>query len=634
MINEKSVIQPFLSEEYLQDLTEILKKAGSLMAGRERANWIANNIPDSNNNEVLDEMRFRSLLLLLRDLFSQGWELTFKDGIANIHHPITPDNVETKQWYKDALLRERNKQLENDSIKKFILKMEKERNYNGDKVSIRNLILPVNQLLSDIEDYKEDAVRPYLQIIQSSSEKDEKTGFKLLDIWRYFRLTWTLPHKPTPGRNIFLLVRDSAQEYHPIIGIAALGSSIVQITCRDNEIGWTLEGIRERMDTMNDVTAGQIINSLSHSLVKSISGIEFRDLIGGEVNILNAKDYENTLSTFLKGTGSRPAAPRISSNLDEVNWSDVCQSPFYKVKRAKALLKLFKAQSFFSDLNINEPLEALRQLIMTSRGRSALSTALQSNKKEKVGANMMDIIVCGAIPPYNYLLGGKLISMLMMSPELTQEYQRKYKNQISVIASAMKGEPVVKPANLVFLGTTSLYETGSSQYNRLTIPKYALNDNEPLHKIGFKPLGVTKGFGTVYISDETVEALSGLTTKLHGRRVVNNTFGEGTSPRMRLIRAGLDALGLPSNHLLNHNFKRIVYGVKLADNAYEYLRGEENEPCYFLNQDKPHEMTEAICEFWRKRWLAMRINNNDIIQKLSQFDSNKFLLGHNYFENK
>lgn len=87
---------------------------------------------------------------------------------------------------------------------------------------------------------------------------------------------------------------------------------------------------------------------------------------------------------------------------------------------------------------------------MTSRGRSALSTALQSNKKEKVGANMMDIIVCGAIPPYNYLLGGKLISMLMMSPELTQEYQRKYKNQISVIASAMKGEPVVKPANLVF----------------------------------------------------------------------------------------------------------------------------------------------------------------------------------------
>lgn len=45
-------------------------------------------------------------------------------------------------------------------------------------------------------------------------------------------------------------------------------------------------------------------------------------------------------------------------------------------------------------------------------------------------------------------------------------------------------------------------------------------------------------------------------------------------------------------------------------------------------------MTEAICEFWRKRWLAMRIDNNDIMHKLSRFDINDFLLGNNYFENK
>ncbi|MEC0183041.1 DUF4338 domain-containing protein [Paenibacillus peoriae] len=627
MIAGKSVIQPSLSKEYLQNLTEILKTAEGIMAGQERALWIANNIPDPNNDEVLDEMRFRSLLLLFRDLFSQGWELTFRDGIANIYHPITPDNVETKQWYREALLRERNKQLENDSIKKFIFRMEKERKYNGKKVSIRNLISPVDELLSGIQEWKADAIKPYLQIVQSRSDRDEKTGFKLLDIWRYFRLTWTLPHKPTPGRNIFVLVRDSAQEYHPIIGIAALGNSIVQITCRDNEIGWTLEGLRERMNTMDDITARQIINSLTQSLVKSISGIEVRDLLDEEVDLSNAEEYANTLSVFLRGVGNRAAAPRITSNSEDVNWNDICQSPFYKVKRAKALLNIFKAQTFFNNFNVNEPLKALQQLVMTSRGRSALSTALQSNKKEKVGANMMDIIVCGAVPPYNFLLGGKLTSMLMLSPELIQAYQKKYKNQISVIASAMKGEPVVKPAHLVFLGTTSLYETGSSQYNRVTIPEYALNGSEPMYKIGFESLGITKGFGTVYISDETVEAFSELTTKLYGRRIVNNTFGEGTSPRMRLIRAGLDALGLPSDHLLNHNFKRIVYGVRLADNAYEYLRGEEDEPRYYLSQDEPHQMTEAICEFWRKRWLSMRIKNNDVMQQLINFGVDDFLLG-------
>ena len=38
------------------------------------------------------------------------------------------------------------------------------------------------------------------------------------------------------------------------------------------------------------------------------------------------------------------------------------------------------------------------------------------NKKTKIGSSMMDIIVCGAIPPYSEMLGGKLVSMLMASP--------------------------------------------------------------------------------------------------------------------------------------------------------------------------------------------------------------------------
>lgn len=627
MIEGKLALQPFLSMEYLQSLIRILETAQDIPVGRERALWITDNIPDP-DNEILEKMRFRSLLLLFRDLFSQGWELTVKDQLINIQHPITPENVATKQWYREALLRERNKQLENESIKKFIIKMEKERKYKGKTISIRTLISPVDELFRRIQEKGANAVKPYLQIIQANLDRDEETGLRLLDIWRYFRLTWTLPHKPTPGRNMFVLVRDSAQEYHPVIGIAALGSSIVQITCRDNEIGWTIEGLRERMNTMDNITAQRVVSSLTQSLVKSISEIESRDLLDENIDLMNVNEYLNMLNVFLESEGALAAeAPRITSNTGTANWNDVCHSPFYRVKRAKTLIKLFKAQVFFNNLNTNEPLEALQQLILTSRGRSALSTALQSNKKEKVGANMMDIIVCGAIPPYNYLLGGKLTSMLMMSPQIIQAYEKKYKKQVSVIASAMKGEPVIKTAHLVFLGTTSLYESGSSQYNRLYIPANALNENEPMYKIGFESLGVTKGFGTVYISDETVEAFSELTTKIHGRRIVNNTFGEGTSPRMRLIRAGLDALGLPSDHLLNHNFKRIVYGVKLAENAYEYLRGEEEEPCYYLNQEAPHQMTEAICAFWRERWLSMRIENQNVIEQLNKFDIEDFLLG-------
>lgn len=629
-MNKKAILKPSLSEEKLKKLNEILEQALDIPKGEERAYWITNKIPEQ-DYETLDNIKFRSLLLLLRDLFLQGWDLKIEEKTVSIHHPETPENMEKKQWFKEALFYERNKQLESNSFKKFILRMERPKKYKGEVVSIKSLTAPVNLLLSNIEEQKAEAITPYLQIVQNSTDRDAHTGYRLLDIWRYFRLTWTLPHKPTPGRNIFVLVRDSAQEFHPIIGIAALGSSIVQITCRDNEIGWTIESLRKRLPDLDEFTAKRVVNSLLHSVEKSILEIRSRDLINEDLNLLNVNKYIIAIKEFLLSESDKVAeAPKITSNID---WDDVCRGLFYKKKRAKTLLKLFKAQDFFNNLNLDAPQESLQQLVQTSRGRSALSVALQSNKKEKVGANMMDIIVCGAVPPYNFLLGGKLTALLMMSPQIIQSYEEKYRDHVSVIASAMKGEPVIKPAHLVFLGTTSLYESGSSQYNRLLIPPHNINSGEPANKIGYQSLGFTKGFGTVYISDETVESFSELTTKIHGRRIVSNTFGEGTSPRMRLIRAGLDALGLPSEQLLNHSFKRIVYGIKLAENAYEYLRGEEEVPYYNLRENNPVQTTEEICKFWRERWLSMRIENQRVIQQLRDFNIDNFLLGNKFNNN-
>ena len=46
---------------------------------------------------------------------------------------------------------------------------------------------------------------------------------------------------------------------------------------------------------------------------------------------------------------------------------------------------------------------------------------------------MMEIIVCGAIPPYNELLGGKLVSILACSPTVIRDCTEKYKSQVSEI---------------------------------------------------------------------------------------------------------------------------------------------------------------------------------------------------------
>src|SRR5262249_54208623 len=45
-------------------------------------------------------------------------------------------------------------------------------------------------------------------------------------------------YKSIPGRSIMILIRDAAAPNHPVIGIAALGSSVVQHSVRDRWIGW------------------------------------------------------------------------------------------------------------------------------------------------------------------------------------------------------------------------------------------------------------------------------------------------------------------------------------------------------------------------------------------------------------
>src|SRR5439155_25053832 len=159
-----------------------------------------------------------------------------------------------------------------------------------------------------------------------------------------------------------------------------------------------------------------------------------------------------------------------------------------------------------------------------------------------VGVNMLDIVVCGAVPPYNAILGGKLVSLLMASPEVIEVYAKRYADSESIIASSMAGRPVRRRPQLVILNTTSLYGVASSQYNRLTIPAEEIGGS-PGESVRFERLGRTVGFGSFHLSRESVTQIDRLLAQSQKGRPVNSLFGEGVNPRMRKIRAGLDAIG-------------------------------------------------------------------------------------------
>jgi len=88
----------------------------------------------------------------------------------------------------------------------------------------------------------------------------------------------------------------------------------------------------------------------------------------------------------------------------------------------------------------------------------------------------------------------------MASPQVVAEYKARYTDSSSVIASRMRGEIVNRDANLVLLGTSSLYHVGSSQYNRIKFPTAK-------GEIEYKLIGKTEGFGSVHLSRLSYDAI-------------------------------------------------------------------------------------------------------------------------------
>jgi hypothetical protein len=212
----------------------------------------------------------------------------------------------------------------------------------------------------------------------------------------------------------------------------------------------------------------------------------------------------------------------------------------------------------------------------------------------------LDAYVIGALPPYNYLLGGKLISYILASNEVREIYRKKYQGQVTLIEKRVANK-------LVGIFTTSLYGN-SSQYNRMKFGDELL----------YKPIGQTKGFGTLHLSEETIQLMIKF-LKSKGV-VVGHKFGDGPSWVMRVIRSAGELLGFDSDFLLRHSFKRTIYFVPLASESKAFLNGATKQP-KFKNYSK-----NDLVQFWKTRWLENRKKNVDTVSNILDFNPSDFII--------
>lgn len=366
---------------------------------------------------------------LLHDLAKKGWQgfLSEADDEGEVSITISPPDEELSKNIIRSAMEPRRHELIQQSAD-----------------WIRRIEPKVMKYFVDGADVEPRKIKPIIEICETREQKD---------IFRYCRFLSSIPYSEYVGRRMHFLIRDNNLPSRPIIGIAAIGSSLLQIRSRDKWIGWDSQELRE-------------------------------------------------------------------------------------------------------------------------------------TKKSRIG-NIMDLYVALSLPPYSYLLGGKLVCYMVASNWVRDAFESKYKDR-----KTLSKKRIIK--DLVMLVTTSIYGKHSSQYNRIRFDDQLL----------YIPVGETRGFGTLHIGESSFDALR--TVLAYKGMIHSHKFGEGANWRLRVIRDGMNLLGFNAEDCLNHGHPRGVFTVPLAQNAREYLTGQTDHIEYY---DRP---LNSVIEKWRERWLEKRLNHPDI----------------------
>jgi hypothetical protein len=616
-----------------------------------------------------DKSRYIACARVLIDLAKARWSVAedrfgieLQSPDANICHQASPVEIENgKRQVRAELQPLLDQQFNSASVRKFITQMEQPTKTSKTK-SITSLIADGREVAQRLERARRipagaervgalgEAVRPYLQLVVPG-DRDQFTNLLLGDIWRYFRYSWCIPQLPIPGRQLLYLIRDAAHPCHAVMGIAGLNNCAMQNKVRDDRIGWTgeayvaharaivaakgqdatkeLKALLVYLNNLLDVAVSHIEakglcskRDLERPTMQLIDGLRRRsgqfaeirrDALGVVSRGHEVPDYEQDWESDLPPVSDEVLA--LDKPLNDRAKTHARRMLIAK-KRAAELARLLDAKLVLmrNAVELADPKSLVactaREEVMT-----AIHTALLSVKSERVGTNMLELTTCGAVPPYNPILAGKLVALLMLSPQVACDYQKRYGKEPSIISSQLKNEPRQKDSTLVYLGTTSLFSEGSSQYERLRLPAGTISESQP--ELRYEYLGDTTGYGTVQFSPDTVRAVESVLETAYGYQEVNSIFGEGFSPRLRKLRAGLQMLGFEADHLLVHHQRRRVFGVMLFPGTADFLMGKKAPlPDYVRRPRRYVDASAKIASYWSARWLAMRLDHQPALEKL------------------
>jgi len=201
---------------------------------------------------------------------------------------------------------------------------------------------------------------------------------------------------------------------------------------------------------------------------------------------------------------------------------------------------------------------------------------------------VMSAYAVGSVPPYSHILGGKLVTALLSSHQVSEAFKSKYLGRNSEYAQLTGKPPKFSDGILALIMITSAFGR-SSLYNRVQLPGL----------VSLEKIGATKGWGHFQIEGDVFRDMRRLLKIENHPYAKGYEYGNGANWRMRLIRQALSSLEVDQD-LLRHRIYREVYGMPMGTNWRNFLLGKADQ----LEVTLPE--ANVISKAAKERWILPR----------------------------
>ena len=374
------------------------------------------------------------------------------------------------------------------------------------------------------------------------------------DIFRDGVTTWSMPYRGREGRSARFIVwiRNKDEEFP--LGIMEVGDDAPYSPLRDQALGFSVPDQYDPLNEKLKVRLLELRKTMNASDLPIDPNLDTRDFL-----------------TAWK-----------SLNLNEKSMRDRFTEPSVK-KRIGYLNRIFNGELALSEIG--------------EWNEKDVSAAVRAIKDVTLNRVHTEVVICGALPPFGNLLGGKIVAMMMNHPLVRATLDRNIGVLLASSFDESKIEKWLPRFGPLLTTTKGLFPNHSAQYNRVRIPSGKST-------LKLEKLGLTQGQTMSHISDRSMNFAVEINERM-GDEGISREYGSGGAKRQRILQSAARIVGLDTDSLYAH-VTRPVYGTLFVTNSQGVVLGGESPN--WKDIDMPHQTAEeyetSVMVTWRDKWLS------------------------------